>query len=72
VAPESESDDEMSVQIICAPQKKPKKKTTINTLDVSAEEMEYQKKLKWLKDHGELTGKESNNPGQESSGNEST
>jgi hypothetical protein len=51
VAPESESDDEMSVQVICAPQKKSKKKTTINTLDVSAEEMDYQKKLKWLKDH---------------------
>jgi hypothetical protein len=62
VAPESESDDEMSGQVICAPQKKPKKKTTINTLDVSAEEMDYQKKLKWLKDHGELTGEEGNNP----------
>jgi hypothetical protein len=43
----------MSVQVICTPQKKPKKKTTINTLDVSAEEMDYQKKLKWLMDHGE-------------------
>jgi hypothetical protein len=53
VAPESESDDEMSVQLICAPQKKPKRKTTINTLDVSAEEMDYQKKLKWLKDQGD-------------------
>jgi phosphoserine aminotransferase len=52
-------------------QKKPKKTTTINTLDVSAEEMEYQKKLKWLKDHGELTGEEGNNPGEESSGYES-
>jgi hypothetical protein len=46
VASKSESDDEMLVQVICAPQKKPKKKTTINTLGVSAEEMEYQKKLK--------------------------
>jgi hypothetical protein len=46
-------------------------KTTINTLDVSAEEMDYQKKLKWLKDHGELTGKEGNNPGEDSSGNDS-
>jgi phosphoserine aminotransferase len=63
VAPESESDYEMSVQGICAPQKNPKKKTTINTLDVSAEEMDYQKNLKWLKDHGELTGEEGNNPG---------
>ncbi len=41
VAPKSESDDEMSVQVICAPQKISKKKTTINTLDVSAEEMDY-------------------------------
>jgi hypothetical protein len=32
VAPKSESDDEMSVQVICAPQKKPKKKTTICTM----------------------------------------
>jgi hypothetical protein len=71
VAPESESDDEMSVQVICAPQKKPKRKTTINTLDVSAEEMDYQKKLKWLKDHGELTGEEGNTPGEDSSGNDS-
>jgi hypothetical protein len=68
VSPESESDDEMSVQVIYAPQKKPKKKTTINTLDVSAEE----KKLKWLKDHGELTGEEGSNPREDSSGNDST
>jgi hypothetical protein len=71
VAPESESDDEMSVEVLCTPQKKPKKKTTI-TLDVSAEEMDYLKKLKWLKDHGKLTGEEGNNPGEESSGNDST
>jgi hypothetical protein len=41
VALQSESDDEMSVHVICAPQKKPKMKTTINTLDVSAEEMNF-------------------------------
>jgi hypothetical protein len=29
-------------------------------LDVNAEEMDYHKKLKWLKDHGELTGEEGN------------
>jgi hypothetical protein len=52
-------------------QKKSKKKPTINTLDVIAEEMDYQKKLKWLKDHGELTGEEGNNPGEDSSGNDS-
>jgi hypothetical protein len=71
VAPKSESDDEMSVQVICAPQEKPKKKTTINNLDASAEEMEYQKKLKWLKNHGKFIGEEGNNPGEESSGNDS-
>jgi hypothetical protein len=69
VAPKS--DNEMSVQVICAPQKISKKKTTINTLDVSAEEMDYQKKLKWLKDHGELTGEEGNTQGEDSSGNDS-
>jgi hypothetical protein len=42
VAPKSESDDEMSVQVICAPQKKQKKKTTINTLDVSGLSAEAQ------------------------------
>jgi hypothetical protein len=72
VSTKSECDDEMSVQVICAPQKKQKKKTTINKLDVSAEEMDYQKKLKWLKDYGELTGEEGNNPGEDSSGNDST
>jgi hypothetical protein len=40
-------------------------------LDVSAEEMDYQKKLKWLKDYGELTGEDGNNPGEDSSGNDS-
>jgi hypothetical protein len=60
----------MSVQFIFAPQKTPRKK--VNKIsDATAEEMEYQKKLKWLKDHGELTGEEGNNPGEESSGNES-
>ena len=48
-------------------QKKPN-----NTANVIAEEREYQKKLKWLKDHGELTGEEGKNPGEESSGNESS
>ena len=70
IAPESESDDEMSVQIISAPKKKLQKKPN-NTANVIAEEREYQKKLKWLKDHGELTGEEGNNPGEESSGDKS-
>jgi hypothetical protein len=38
---------------------------------VSAEEMDYQKKLKWLKDHGELTRVESNNPEEDFFGNDS-
>jgi hypothetical protein len=40
-------------------------------MDVSSEEMEYQKKLKWLKDHGELIGEEGNTPGEDSSCNDS-
>jgi hypothetical protein len=70
VATKSESDDEKSAQVICAPKAKSKKKA-ISNLDVSAEDMENQKKLKWLKDHGELTGEEGNNPEVESSGNAS-
>jgi hypothetical protein len=60
----------MSVQVICAPRKKSKKKTTINTLDCD-EELDYLEKLKWLKDHGELTEEEGNNAGEDSSGNDS-
>jgi hypothetical protein len=48
MAPKSKSDDEMSVQVICAPQRKPKKKSN-NTSDVSGKEMEYQKELKLVK-----------------------
>jgi len=73
IAPESESDDEMSFQVISAPKKKVVKKLrkrSSENADVIAEEQEYQKKLRWLKDHGELTGEEGNNPGDESSGNE--
>ena len=65
IAPESYSDDdEMSVQIISAPKKKVVKKLRKKSSDNSdelAEEQEYQKKLKWLKDHGDLTGEEGNN-----------
>jgi hypothetical protein len=39
--------------------------------DELAEEKEYQK-VKWLKNHGELTGEEGKNPGDESSGNEAS
>ena len=74
IASESKSDNKMSVQIISAPKKKVVKKLqkrSSDNTDVLAEEQEYQKKLKWLKDHGELTGEEGNNPGEESSGDES-
>ena len=71
IAPESESDDEMSVQVISAPKKKLQKKPN-NTSNVIVEKRKYQKKLKWLKDHGELTGEEGKNPGEESSGDKSS
>jgi hypothetical protein len=75
IAPESESNNKMSVQVISAPKKKVvkklRKRTSDNT-DVLAEEREYQKKLKWLKDHRDLTRDEGNNPGNESSGNEAS
>lgn len=75
IAPESESDDEMSVQIISAPKKKvlkKQRKRSNDNSDVLVEEQEYQKKLKWLKDHGDLTGEEGKNPGDESSGDETS
>jgi hypothetical protein len=37
---------------------------------VSAEEMDYKKNIKSLKNHGELTGEEGNNPGEDSSGSD--
>jgi hypothetical protein len=73
--PESESDDKMLVQIISAPKKKVVKTLSKRSNDKSddlAEEKEYQKKLKWLKDHGDLTGEEGKNPGEESSGDEAS
>jgi hypothetical protein len=51
IAPESESDNEMSVQIILAPKKnviKKLRKTSNDNTDELAEEQDYQKKLKWL------------------------
>jgi hypothetical protein len=58
IAPESESNDKMSVQIISAPQKKVVKKLQKRNSDNTAEDQEYKNKLKWLKDHGDLTGEE--------------
>jgi hypothetical protein len=57
----SESDDEMSVQIISGPKKKvfkkQRKRSSDNTHELT-EEKKYQKKLKYLKVHGGLTGEE--------------
>ena len=75
IALESESNNKTSVQIISAPKKKMLKKLrkwSSDNTDVLAEEQEYQKKLKWLKDHEDLTGEEENNPGDESSGDEAS
>jgi hypothetical protein len=73
IAPESESDGKMSVKIISAPEKNPVKKLrrrSSDNTDVLAEEQDYQKKLKWLKYHGDLTGEEENTSGDESSDDE--
>jgi hypothetical protein len=72
---ESKSDNKMLVQIISAPKKKVVKtlrKRSNEKSDELAEEKEYQKKLNWLKDHGDLTGEEGKNPGEESSGDEAS
>jgi hypothetical protein len=72
---ESGSDNKMSVQIINALKKKVIKKLRKRSSDNSnilAEEQEYQKKLKWLKDHGDLTGEQGNNQGDKSSSNEAS
>jgi len=63
------------VQIIIATKKKVFKKLQKRSSDNNdelAEEKEYQKKVKWLKDHGDLTGEEGNTPGDESSGDEAS
>jgi hypothetical protein len=54
-------DDEISLQVISTPKNNIQKKT-VNTSDLIAKESEYQKKLKWLKDHGEWTREEGQNP----------
>jgi hypothetical protein len=75
IAPDIESYDKMSIQIISAPKKKVIKKLckrSNDNTDALAEEQEYQKKLKWLKGHGDLTGEEENDPGNDSSGNEAS
>jgi hypothetical protein len=65
VVTESDSDDEMSVQVISAPKKKSQMKT-VNSSDVINKKREYQKKLKSFKEHWDLTGEEGENPEEES------
>jgi hypothetical protein len=43
----------------------------VNTLNIITKVRQYQKKLKWLKDHGELIGEDGQNAGEESYGNKS-
>jgi hypothetical protein len=72
IAPDSESDNKTSVQIIITPKKKEVKKLqkiSSDNTDVLAEEQENQENLKWLKDHGDLTGEEGNNTEDKSSDN---
>jgi hypothetical protein len=47
----SDSDDEMSVNVIS-----PRKQKSSKASEMIAEEKDYQKKLQWLKDHGDSTG----------------
>ena len=67
-APESEIKNEVLVQVIGAPKKSLTKKTQKkpnNISDVIAKERQYQKKIKWLKDHQELSEEERRNQGEE-------
>jgi hypothetical protein len=82
IASESESNNEMAVcpfhsleQISSAPNtrvaKKLRKRSSDNS-DVIAQKQEYQRKVKWLNDHEEMTGEEVKDPGEEVSGNETS
>ena len=51
---------------------KKRRKSSSATSDVITEDQENQKKLKWLKEYGELTEKEGKNAGEESSVDESS
>jgi len=68
--PDSDSEDKMSVNVISTNKKSVPKsscKKNKGTSDVIAEEKEYQKKLQWLKDHGDRTGDEGSKSGAGSS-----
>ena len=68
--PDSDSEDEMSVNVISTHKKdvlQSSRKKSKDTSNVIAEEKEYQKKLQWLKDHGDRTGDEGSKSGAGSS-----
>jgi hypothetical protein len=57
--PESDSDDDISVNVITSQKRvvaKTSRKKSNESSDILSEEKEYQKKLQWLKDHGDMTG----------------
>ena len=70
IQPDSDSEDEMSVNVISTHKKdvlQSSRKKSKDTSNVIAEEKEYQKKLQWLKDHGDGTGDEGSKSGAGSS-----
>jgi hypothetical protein len=82
IASESESNNEMAVrpfhsleQISSAPNRrvanKLRKRFSDNS-DVIAQKQEYQRKLKWLNDHEEMTGQQVNHPGEEFSADQAS
>jgi hypothetical protein len=82
IASESESNNEMAVrpfhsleQISSAPNRrvanKLRKRFSDNS-DVIAQKQEYQRKLKWLNDHEEMTGQQVNDPGEEFSADQAS
>ena len=70
IQPDSDSEDKMSVNVISTHKKdvlQSSCKKSKDTSNVIAEEKEYQKKLQWLKDHGDGTGDEGSKSGAGSS-----
>ena len=68
--PESDSEDKMSVNVISSQKRavaKTSRKKSNESSDIISEEKEYQNKLQWLKDHGDMTGDEGKNSGAGSS-----
>ena len=68
--PDSNSEDKMSVNVISSQKRavaKTSRKKSNESADIISEEKEYQKKLQWFKDHGDMTGDEGKNSGAASS-----